>query len=281
MSDPAARRGSEAGSGRFAARGLLVAGATGMAAGAAELAAAEGARVFVVARTREHLDALVERIRAAGGSADAAVADLRLEADAAAAIAAARAALGAIDGVFNGAGGSGRQFGDGPLHEIALEAWDETIRLNLTTQFLLAREAIRAWRDEGRPGSIVLMTSVLAFEPAPDHFGTHAYAAAKGAIAALVRSTAAFYAADGIRINAIAPGLVRTPMAARAADDPALRAYAARRQPLVGAFLEPSDAADAALFLLSDAARAITGQVLRVDGGWSVSDVAAVADADP
>jgi NAD(P)-dependent dehydrogenase (short-subunit alcohol dehydrogenase family) len=116
------------------------------------------------------------------------------------------------------------------------------------------------------------MASILAFHPSPSHFPTHAYAASKGAIAALTLTMAAYYAPNRIRVNAVAPSLTRTPMAGRAASDPATVAFAAWKQPLVGGFLEPEDVADAAAFLLSSEARGITGQVLKVDGGFSVTE---------
>jgi NAD(P)-dependent dehydrogenase (short-subunit alcohol dehydrogenase family) len=119
------------------------------------------------------------------------------------------------------------------------------------------------------------MTSILAFHPSPAHFPTHAYAAAKGAIVSLTTTMAAYYAPRMIRVNAVAPSLTRTPMAGRAASDPETVAFAAWKQPLVGGLLEPEDVADAAAFLLSSEARAITGQVLKVDGGFSVSELPA------
>ena len=85
---------------------------------------------------------------------------------------------------------------------------------------------------------------------------------------------ASYYAGDGIRVNAIAPGLIRTPMAERAAEDPVIVAYAARKQPLAGGLIEADEVAAAGAFLLSDQSRQITGQVLAVDGGWSVIEAA-------
>ncbi|MCB1246634.1 MAG: SDR family oxidoreductase, partial [Acidimicrobiia bacterium] len=187
------------------------------------------------------------------------------------AFAAAKDGLGRIDGLFAVAGGSGRRFGDGPLHEIPLEGWTETLALNGRPAFLAVREAVRSMLDEGGGGSIVLVSSVLATSPSPELFSTHAYAAIKGAEISLASAMAAYYAPHGIRVNVIAPGLVRTPMSERAAADPAIVAFAERKQPLVGGMLEPNQVVPLAAFLLSDDAIAITGQSIAVDGGWSVS----------
>ena len=89
---------------------------------------------------------------------------------------------------------------------------------------------------------------------------------------------AASYAPSGIRINVLAPGLTATPMATRAAADPATVAFVARKQPLTRGFLEADDIAAAAVYLLADESRAVTGQVLAVDGGWSVTSA---SPADP
>lgn len=145
----------------------------------------------------------------------------------------------------------------------------------------MTREVLKAlMRNDAGPGgrgSIVLTSSILGFHPAPANFATHAYAAAKSAVAGLVATTAAYYAPSGIRINAIAPSLVDTPMSARAKADAAIDAYATARQPLTGPFQEATDVAGMATLLLSDQGRAITGQVLKIDGGWSVSDAGAWA----
>jgi NAD(P)-dependent dehydrogenase (short-subunit alcohol dehydrogenase family) len=181
-----------------------------------------------------------------------------------------------LDAVFNVAGISGRLYGDGPLHECTEEGWDTTLGTNVRSMFLVCRAALRQMlRQEvavnGLRGTILNMSSVLAFAPEAPHFATHAYAASKGAILALSRALAAYYAPHRIRVNAIAPGLVRTPMSARAQGDPEVVELMKTKQPLLGDLLEAEDVARAALFLLGDDARVVTGDTLVVDGGWTVS----------
>ncbi len=277
-------------SGRATGIACLVTGSTGIGAAVAEQLVAEGASVLVASRTPDHARALAERLAAGGGRTAWTAVDLSEEAGAAAAVGAVVEAFGRLDGVFSVAGGSGRRFGDGPVDRLTVDAFDRTIALNLRSQVLVAGAAVRRMlaqdprptgargsavggsgaRGSATRGSIVLVSSVLASHPVPELFGTHAYAAAKGGIEALGRAMAATYARDGIRVNVVAPGLTETPMATRAAADPATTAFAAVKQPLVGGFVGPEDVAGAGLFLLSDEAAAITGQVLAVDGGWSV-----------
>jgi NAD(P)-dependent dehydrogenase (short-subunit alcohol dehydrogenase family) len=263
---------------RLADRVCLVTGSTGIAAAAARRFAAEGASVFIVSRTAEHATGLATAIAADGRRADAHVADLTREPDVEAGINACVSRFGRIDGLFSVAGGSGRRFGDGPIHTVDRDAWDRTLELNLTTQALVCRHVVARMLDQepnssGTRGSILLMGSVTTTDPAPEFFATHAYAAAKGALTALMTTMAAAYLPDRIRVNLIAPGLTRTPMAMRAAGDPAIRAYAARKQPLAGELMDPDEVAQAAVFFLSDESRAVTGQILKVDGGWSIASV--------
>lgn len=263
---------------RLAGRVCLVTGSTGIAAASAERFAAEGASVFVTSRNEEHCQQLADRIVAGGGRAAFCAADLADERQAGDAVDACVAAFGRIDGLFSVAGGSGRRFGDGPIHEVTGEAWDATLALNLRTQALVCGAVVRqmqaqAPNESGTRGSILLMGSVTATDPVPAFFATHAYAAAKGAISALMTTMAATYAADRIRVNAVAPGLTDTPMAARAAGNADIRAFAARKQPLAGELMDPIAVAHAAVYFLSDESRAVTGQLLKVDGGWSVISV--------
>jgi NAD(P)-dependent dehydrogenase (short-subunit alcohol dehydrogenase family) len=180
--------------------------------------------------------------------------------------------LGGLDILYHVAGASGRRQGDGPLHECTDQGWDATLAANLTSTFRTNRAAVRQFLKQSSPGAILDMASVLALSPSPRYFDTCAYAAAKGAIIAMSRSAAARYAANGIRVNVLAPGLIDTPMSARAVSDAAILRFLHAKQPLKPGPGQPHDCSDAAVFLCSDEARFITGVVLPVDGGWCVSD---------
>lgn len=252
---------------------IVTTGATGIAGAAVRRFTAEGAAVFTISIDADECSDLHDSLDA-GAEHGWAAADLSDEAAAAAAFGSAVERFGSIDGLFAVAGGSGRRFGDGPTDTIPLDGWKATIDLNLTTTFLSVRETLRQFLAKETPGgSIVVTSSVLAEHPAPEHFATHAYATAKGAQLALVRAVAARYAQDSIRINAVTPAVVDTPMSARAREDEAISSYLAAKQPLAGGAIPPDDVAAAALFLLSDEARYITGQAIAVDGGWSITPV--------
>ena len=257
--------------GRLRDRAILVTGSTGIAAATAVRAASEGARVFVTSRDAGHARALADRLPAAGWAA----ADLTDEAAVDRVVTAAIERFGRLDGLFSAAGGSGRKFGDGPIHTLTADAWEATAALNLRTQVLVCARVVRAMRDQepdasGMRGSILLLGSITTDAPVPELFGTHGYAAAKGALTALATTMAATYIADRIRVNLVAPSLTDTPMARRAASDPHILEYAERKQPLAGPMLDPDEVAKAAIYFLSDESRAVTGQSLAIDGGWSI-----------
>ncbi|WP_157731947.1 SDR family NAD(P)-dependent oxidoreductase [Arthrobacter sp. YN] len=246
-------------------RSVVITGASGIAAATARQLADAGDAVFVISRNPGSCAALVDSL----GSEKAGwyAADLQDEEATVAAFNAAAKKLGRIDAVVAVAGGSARRFGDGWLHEMTLDAWNASINLNLTTIFLTAREAVRHMKGTG--GSLVLTSSVLATSPQPDNFTTHGYAAAKASITGWTVPLAAAYAKDKVRVNCVAPGLVRTPMAARAAEDPEIVSFAERKQPVAPGMLTAEQIAEALCwFVHSDG---VTGQVLAVDGGWAVT----------
>lgn len=193
---------------------------------------------------------------------------------------------GRLDVLFHVAGISGRRFGDGPLHECTDEGWDTVLNVNARGMFLTNRAAARQMRRQpldavGLRGTVLNMGSVLGWSPAPRHFGTYAYAASKGAIRAMTLSAAAAYATQRIRFNLIAPSVIETPMSARAANDPLVREYLATKQPLSAGPGTPDDCAEAALYLCEPASRFVTGAVLEVDGGWSVSEGQYPSESEP
>lgn len=184
---------------------------------------------------------------------------------------------GRLDVLFHVAGISGRRFGDGPLHECTDEGWGVVLDANARSTFLTNRAAVRQMLSQpidahGLRGTVLNMASVLAWSPAPDYFGTIAYAASKGAVRAMTTAAASRYAHDRIRFNLIAPALIETPMAARACGDPAIRSYLEAKQPMAGGPGMAEDCAEAALFLCEPASRFTTGVELNVDGGWCVSE---------
>jgi NAD(P)-dependent dehydrogenase (short-subunit alcohol dehydrogenase family) len=115
------------------------------------------------------------------------------------------------------------------------------------------------------------MASILGMSPEPKFFSTIAYAAAKGAIISMSQSMAAKYALDKIRVNVIAPGLALTRMSERASQNDEIINFMKIKQPLTEAVMDAKDVAKASIFLLSNESKVITGDVLKVDAGWSIS----------
>jgi len=258
--------------GRLATKVAIVTGAGGgIGGGAAVRFAAEGARVMLLDRAADSGEAAAAAATAAAAHGGAAVfrqTDVTVAADVEAAVRATVARWGRLDAMFNVAGGSGRRFGDGPVAECSEDGWAATINTNLTSVFLCCKYGVAAMLAGGG-GAIVNLSSVLGLVGGDEHFATHAYAASKGGIVALTRAIASYYAPQRIRANVIAPGLIRTQMSIRAQRDPAIRADLPRLQPLTADFGTPQDVAEAALYLVSDAAAFVTGVVLPVDGGWT------------
>jgi NAD(P)-dependent dehydrogenase (short-subunit alcohol dehydrogenase family) len=252
-------------------RACIVGGTSGLGLAAARRFLEEGAHTAIFGRDADK-GAAAQAALASVGPVGFFQADAGDEAQISTAWKLAVDWLGGCDVPYHVAGISGRRFGDGPLHECTLEGWQTTIQANLTSVFLSNQLAVTHFLRLGQPGVILNMASVLGQSPAPQFFGTYAYTATKGGIVSMSRLAAARYAADRIRVNVLAPGLIDTPMAQRACHDPTILTYLAKKQPLSGGPGLPEQCADAAVFLCSSEADFVTGVVLPVDGGWSVSE---------
>jgi NAD(P)-dependent dehydrogenase (short-subunit alcohol dehydrogenase family) len=189
--------------------------------------------------------------------------DVRDEAALAAAVAAARARLGRIDVLVNSAGVAG----GGPVHLIAVEEWDRVVDVNLKGTFLASRAVLPVMLEQ-RSGSIVHLASIEGLE---GFEGGSAYNASKGAVVLLMRNMAMDYARCGIRVNAICPGFVETPLLQSVVDLPGLEEMRARIRDAhqLGRFGRASEIANAALFLACDESSFVTGHALVVDGGYT------------
>lgn len=246
---------------------LLITGSSGIAAATARLWAVDDP-VFVVGIHKEECLSLTTELAEAGFAA----ADVRDPNAVRDAVAACLECFGRIDALFNAAGISARSVGDGPLHECKPEAWDAVMDVNAKGTFLMCREVLGVWTRNALSGVILNTGSVLARHPQRDYFATAGYAASKGAIEAMSLAAASYYAPRGIRINVIAPGLVCTPMTARAQASATIIEYMIHKQPLTKGMLSPEEIAKTARFLLRSESSPITGQIVTVDGGWTVSE---------
>lgn len=261
MSAAVARSGDDPG---LAGKVAVIAG--GGAAGdgigngraAAILLARAGTRVLVVDRERALAEDTVAMIAAEGGASAAHRADLTDETQCRDMVAAALDRFGRLDFLDNNVGIGSRA----SVVDEEPETWRRVMQVNVETMFLVAKHAIPAMiRTAGR-GAIVNISSISALRPR----GLTAYSASKGAVIALTRAMAIDHAADGIRVNCVAPGPVYTPMVyARGMSDAARERR--RKSSALGIEGTGWDVGHAVRFLLSDHARYITGQTLVVDGG--------------
>lgn len=249
---------------------VIIGGTTGIGLSAAKAFIAAGAKVVAVGRNEE---SVVAAKKILNGNAEVFSADATHVETAENAIQVCMEKFGSFDGLYHVAGGSGRKMGDGPLHELTLEGWNKTFELNLTSLMLSNQAAVKKFLALKKSGTILNMGSVLGFSPSSKYFSTHAYAAAKAAIIGFSKSIAAYYAKDDIRINVIAPALVETPMAQRAANNQEILSFIKTKQPLDGGRIgKPEDTDGIAVYFMSDQSKFTTGQVVAVDGGWTVSE---------
>lgn len=245
---------------RFEGQRVVVTGAaSGIGAAVVARLVHEGAHIVAVDRDADGLARLVAQ---APGRIATKVVDLMDAAQTLAVLADVE-----CDGLCNAAGGSGRRAGDGPVDACTLDGWNYTLQLNLTSQFLVSKACLPSLL--ARRGAVVNIASVLGMVGGDADFATHAYAASKAGIIGMSRAMAAYYAPQGVRVNVVAPGLIATPMSARAQHNDAIRARLPQLQPLTGDFGQASDVAGAVAYLLSSDAQFVTGTVLTVDGGWT------------
>lgn len=241
-------------------RALVTGGSKGIGLGIARRMAEAGASLAIAARTQADLDAAVESCSEFGGEVRAFRVDMARPESLAAAYDAIVAECGPVDILVNNAGITRRA----PAQDLTLEDWDEVLTVNLKSVFALSQAFARERIASGRGGRIVNVASLMSEASRPT---TSAYTASKGGIRQLTKALAVDWAPHGITVNAVGPGYIATPLTQTLRDDPDFDAWVKKRTPL-GRWGEPDDLGCAALFLASDAARFITGQILYVDGGW-------------
>jgi NAD(P)-dependent dehydrogenase (short-subunit alcohol dehydrogenase family) len=145
--------------------------------------------------------------------------------------------------------------------------------MNMTSMMLANRAAVKKMMETETAGSILNLGSVLGQSPSPHFFATHAYAAAKSAAIGFSKSVAAYYASKNIRVNVLVPALVETPMSKRAVENEGIMSFIKTKQPLDGGRIgQPEDLDGLAIYFMSDQSKFTTGQVITVDGGWSISE---------
>jgi NAD(P)-dependent dehydrogenase (short-subunit alcohol dehydrogenase family) len=243
-------------------RVALVTGAgRGLGRGCALALAKAGAQVLLVSRTASELEEVAREIREAGGSADPFPADVT-DPDAIDAAVAHAETLGDLR-VLVAAAGTNRP---GPAGDYALGDWDVLFELNTRATFVACQRVGASLLRREVPGSLVTMSSQMGSVGYP---GRVAYCATKHAVEGMTKALAVEWAPNGIRVNAVAPTFVETPLTAGWLADPAFRAEVLERRLPLGRFATIEEVAHAVRYLACDASGSVTGHVLKVDGGWT------------
>lgn len=220
-----------------------------------------GASIAIWGRNAAKNDAAVRELEALGGAAAGFVCDVTDAVDCARAFDATLARFGRVDSLFANAGGSGAR---GPFHTIAPEAWAATVDLNVTSVVTTFRLAVRHWLETGRPGKLVVTSSIASQLGIAMASG---YSATKAAVEGLVRALAIEYGRAGIQANAILPGFIETELSV---NTPQAFQDGCRRRAASGEIGQLSDMEGIAVFLASRESRFMTGQCVVLDGGHSI-----------
>jgi NAD(P)-dependent dehydrogenase (short-subunit alcohol dehydrogenase family) len=241
---------------------LVTGGGSGIGRAAALRFARGGSNVVVAGRDKERGEETAAMARAAGACAVFIRTDISVESSVEALVAGTAETFGRLDWAFNAAGVDGKK---APLVDLSEADWDEIIDTNLKGTFFLLKHEIRRMLAQGGGGAIVNMGSVCSFMARPSRC---AYNSSRHGVVGLTRSAALEYAPRGIRVNAVAPGSVRTAIFSRSTGgNPAMEKAYADAHP-IGRIAEPEEIAEAVAWLCSDAASFVVGHVLVLDGGF-------------
>ena len=244
---------------------IIVTGAgSGIGLETAVILAQAGAKVVVSGRHGSDLDGAVGKVREAGGKAVAVIADVAQEADVIAMVDRTLSEFGRLDGAFNNAG---IEMHNKLVDDLEAAEWDSVLNVNARGVFLCMKHEIKAMRRTGG-GAIVnnsSMNGVVAIAHSTE------YTASKHAVIGATRGAASEARETGVRVNAVLPGLIVTPMIEKLKDDPGFKDHfaSALERHSIGRFGQPEDVGHAVKWLLSDEASFINGAMIAVDGGYT------------
>jgi NAD(P)-dependent dehydrogenase (short-subunit alcohol dehydrogenase family) len=241
--------------------GIVTGGTSGIGRDAAILFAKQGAKVVVAGRREAEGNETLDLVRKAGGDGLFVKTDVSKAAEVHALVDKTVEKFGRLDFAFNNAGIEGAWI---PIAEQSEEAWDQTIGINLKGVWLCMKYEIQQMLKQGKGGAIVNMSSIAGMMGSA---GAATYCASKHGVMGLTKSGALETARSGIRINAICPAVIETPMGERVFGAPEMRKYATSLHPL-GRFGTPMEVAEAVVWMCSEHASFMTGQWIVLDGGF-------------